>query len=116
MPTRTSTKKRAKPGSKGEGDYYRIELLPSEEFTAFRYHDVGDPGHLLRLAGKRKDGTWDTQAWLIGKSDAHVEGDHLIADSADAKNLLESLGGKSRHKEGDIFSVTKPKAKKDKAE
>jgi len=107
MPARISTKRRAKPGSKGEGDYYRIELLPSEEFTTFRYDDVGDPGHLLRLAGKRKDGTWDTQAWLIGKSDAHVEGDHLISDSADAKDLLESLEVKPKHLKGDIFSARK---------
>ena len=115
MANRVIEKKRAEPGSSGEGDYYRIELLPSEEFMTFRYHDVGEKGHLVRLAGKRKDGSWDTQAWLIGKTDAHIEGGRLVPDNEDARNLLESLGGKPRHKEGDIFSVPKPKAKKDKA-
>ncbi len=68
-------RKRAKPGTKGEGDYYRIVVRPKEEFTTFRYHDVGDKGHIIRLAGKRSSGSWDTQAWLISKGDAHVIGE-----------------------------------------
>jgi len=27
-------------------------VRPKEEFTTFRYHDVGEKGHILRLAGK----------------------------------------------------------------
>ena len=49
-------RKRARPGTKGEGDYFRIVLRPKEEFTTFRYHDVGEKGHILRLAGKRSSG------------------------------------------------------------
>jgi hypothetical protein len=98
-------RKRAKPGAKGEGDYFRIVVRPKEEFSTFRYHDVGEKGHLLRLAGKRSSGSWDTQAWLIGKEDAHVAGDTLIADSEDAKKLHETLGSTPKRLKGDIFEA-----------
>ncbi len=61
---------RAKPGTKGGGKYYRIVVRPKEEFVTFRYHDVGRPGHVQRLAGKRSSGSWDDQSWLISKEDA----------------------------------------------
>ena len=98
-------RRRAKPGTKGEGDYYRIVVRPKEEFTTFRNQDVGEKGHLLRLAGKRSSGSWDTQAWLVSKEDAHAEGDTLIADSEDARKLLETLGSKPKLLKGDIFEA-----------
>ena len=98
-------KRRAKPGSMGEGDYYRIELRPSSDFTFFRNHDVGDKGHLIRVAGKRTSGSWDTVAWLVSKEDAHIEGGTLVADSEDAKQLIDSLGSKPKHVKGDIFEA-----------
>ncbi|HAE86165.1 MAG TPA: hypothetical protein DCG78_06640 [Anaerolineaceae bacterium] len=99
-------KRRAKPGSTGEGDYYRIELWPSSDFTFFRNHDVGDKGHLIRVAGKRTSGSWDTVAWLVRKEDAHIEGgETLVGDSEDAKHLIESLGSIPKHVKGDIFEA-----------
>lgn len=96
---------RAKPGTTGEGDYFRIVVRSKDDFTTFRYHDVGDKGHILRLAGKRSSGTWDTQAWLISKQDAHLEGDVLIADSEDAKNLIDELAAKPKRLKGDVFEA-----------
>jgi len=98
-------RKRAKPGTKGEGDYFRIGVRPKEEFTTFRYHDVGEKGHILRLAGRRSSGSWDTQAWLISKDDAHLEGDTLVADSDDARRLIETLGTKPKQVKGDVFEA-----------
>ncbi len=98
-------RKRAKPGTKGEGDYFRIVVRPKEEFTTFRYHDVGEKGHILRLAGKRSSGSWDTQAWLISKDDAHLEGDALVADTEDARRLIETLGTKPKPVKGDVFEA-----------
>ena len=66
---------------------------------------MGEKGHILRLAGKRSSGTWDTQVWLIAKSDAHIEGDTLVADSEDARHLIESLGSKPMHVQGDVFEA-----------
>ena len=40
-------RKRAKPGTKGEGDYFRIMVRPKDEFSTFRYQDVGEKGHIL---------------------------------------------------------------------
>lgn len=97
--------KRAKPGTTGEGDYYHIIVRPKNEFTTFRNQDVGDKGHILRMAGKRSSGSWDTHAWLISKEDAHVEGNTIIADSEDAKKLLETLGSKPTLVKGDIFEA-----------
>ena len=98
-------RKRAKPGTKGEGDYFRIVVRPINEFTTFRYHDVGEKGHILRLAGKRSSGSWDTHAWLISKGDAHIESDTLVADTDDARNIIETLGTKPMHVKGDIFEA-----------
>ena len=98
-------KKRAKPGTKGEGDYFRIAVQPKEQFTTFRYHDVGEKGHILRLAGKRSSGSWDTQVWLISKDDAHIEGDTLVADTDDARSLIDALGSKPKHVKGDVFEA-----------
>ena len=98
-------RKRAKPGTKGGGDFFRVVVRPKEEFTTFRYHDVGGPGHIQRLAGKRESGSWDTQAWLISKQDAHIENETLIADTNDARELLEALGSKPTHIKADMFEA-----------
>ena len=98
-------RKRAKPGTKGEGDYFRIVVRPKEEFTIFRYHDVGEKGNILRLAGKRSSGLWDTQAWLISKDDAHIEDNTLVADTDDAREVIEVLGSKLKHVKGDVFEA-----------
>ena len=98
-------RKRAKPGTKGEGDYFRIVVRAKDEFATFRYQDVGEKGHILRLAGKRSNGSWDTQVWLIDKDDAHIEGNTLVADTDDAKEVIEALGSKPQPVKGDIFEA-----------
>lgn len=98
-------RKRAKPGTTGEGDYFRIDVRAKYDFVTFRYQDVGEPGHILRLAGKRSSGSWDTQAWLIAKTDAHIEGNNLVADTEDVRNLIESLGSVPSHILGDVFEA-----------
>jgi hypothetical protein len=99
----TSTRK--KPGSTGRGDYYHIEVLPKTGFVTFRTQDVGDPGHIQRVAGKRASGSWATVKWLVGKKDAHMRGEHLIPDSKDAKELIKELGVKPIHVSGDRFKA-----------
>jgi len=102
---RPEGKKRAKPGTKGEGDYFRIVVRSKDEFATFRYQDVGEKGHILRLAGKRSSGSWDTQAWLISKDDAHIESDTIVSDTDDARRLIETLGSKPTYVEGDVFKA-----------
>jgi hypothetical protein len=96
---------RTKPGAGGEGTFYRITVRPKDEFVTFRTQDVGEPGHVERLAGKRESGSWDTQAWLISKQDAHVEDGKLVADTAEAREALEKLGSTPVHVKGDIFEA-----------
>jgi hypothetical protein len=93
---------RAKPGTKGEGSYYRIVVRPKEEFVTFRYHDVGRPGHIQRLAGKRSSGSWADQGWLISKMDGHIEHGKLVADTSEPRKILDVVGP-VRHVKGDIF-------------
>ena len=98
-------KSRAKPGTKGEGKFYRIVVRPKSEFVTFRNQDVGKKGHLQRLAGRRKSGSWDTQAWLISKKDAHLSKGVLIGDTPDAKKLLATFQTKPRKVKGDVFNA-----------
>jgi hypothetical protein len=73
--------------------------------VTFRTQDVGDPGHIQRVAGKRQSGSWDTQTWLVSKEDAHVEGDKLIPDTDDARKLFADLGSEPVHVKGDVFKA-----------
>ena len=103
--TRSSSTRprRAKPGASGKGEFFHIEVRPRREFTTFRIQDVGKKGGIERVAGKRSSGSWATQKWLIGKQDAHLERGRLIADSADARHVLDELGSGLTHISGDRF-------------
>jgi len=96
---------RAKPGSTGEGDFYHIEVRPKSEFVTFRTQDVGKKGGLERVSGKRSSGSWDDQKWLIAKDQAHVEGDRLVPDTEDARELLDKLGSTPVRVRGDRFKA-----------
>jgi len=96
---------RKKPGTTGRGKFYRIVVRPKSEFVTFRNQDVGGPGHVERLAGKRPSGSWATQAWLINKRDAHLERGRLVPDTTDARNLFADLGSVPVHVKGDVFEA-----------
>jgi hypothetical protein len=71
----------------------------------FRAHDVGEPGGIERVSGKRSSGSWDTQKWLIGKRLAHVVKGRLVANSQAAEKVLNTLGSEPRLNRGDYFSA-----------
>jgi hypothetical protein len=96
---------RKKPGSGGSGSYYHVEVREGDDFETFRTQDVGDEGHLQRVAGKRGSGSWATVKWLISKEDAHVEDGKLVPDTKDAKDLIKKLGSKPVHVRGDRFKA-----------
>lgn len=96
------TNKRAPPGSKEGGKYYRIVLHSPDRYTTFRIHDVGRVGHTQRLTGRRDDGHWETQSWLINKQDAHVMGRTLVPDDPHAKKVFSHLSQPVKV-QGDIF-------------
>jgi hypothetical protein len=96
---------RKRPGTTGEGEFYRIEVRPKSEFVTFRNQDIGAPGGIERLAGKRANGRWATATWLVSKDFAHVEKGRLVADDPDAKDLFEELGAEPKHVKGDIFEA-----------
>jgi hypothetical protein len=98
-------RKRKKPGTGGEGNYFHVGVRPKKEFVTFRTQDVGGPGHIQRVAGKRRSGSWDTVKWLISKEDAHVEGEKLIPDTDEALELLAKLGSEPMHVKGDVFEA-----------
>jgi hypothetical protein len=106
--TRRSSERRAKPGARGGGRFFHIQVRPRTEFVTFRNQDVGGRGGIERVAGQRANGSWDTQKWLIGKSEAHIDGDRLVADSLAAEKVLAQLGSVPRHLEGDRF-IAKPR-------
>lgn len=104
-PSGGKARSRRAPGSRGQGDYYHIEVRPSDDFVTFRTQDVGDPGHVQRVAGKRASGSWATVKWLIDKDDAHIDGGRLIGDTKDAKDVIRRLRSRPVHKKGDIFEA-----------
>lgn len=105
MPTIVQRTARAKPGERGRGQFYRVVVRPKAQFSAFRIQQVGRPGHTERLAGKRPGGTWDTQAWLISKQDAHIEKNRLKIDDRKARTVLKQVREPIVHKHGDIFEA-----------
>ena len=110
MPNATEpvSHRRAKPGAKGGGRFFHIEVRPRKEFVAFRMQSLGSG--VERLAGRRADGSWDTAAWLIGKSHAHIARRRLVPDSEAADRLLARLGSTPVQVRGDRFKA-KPQRK-----
>jgi hypothetical protein len=98
-------RKRQKPGTTGGGEYYHVAVRPKQGFVIFRTQDVGGPGHIQRVAGKRSSGSWDTVKWLISKEDAHVKDGKLIPDTQEAKKLLADLSSEPVHVKGDMFKA-----------
>ncbi|MGH2628892.1 MAG: hypothetical protein ACRDHY_19815, partial [Anaerolineales bacterium] len=96
---------RRRPGSPGRGRYYRIEVRPRVDFVSFRTQDVGQPGHIQRVAGRRASGSWATASWLISKSDAHTKNGRLVADTRAAEGVLQALGSAPVHVNGDRFGA-----------
>ncbi|MGH8580054.1 MAG: hypothetical protein ACREVK_08025 [Gammaproteobacteria bacterium] len=96
---------RKKPGASGKGDYFHVAVRDKGQFITFRTHDVGKPGGIQRVAGKRSSGSWDDQKWLIGKEQAHIEKGKLIPDTEDARAVLEALGSEPVHVGGDRFTA-----------
>jgi hypothetical protein len=101
--TTSTTAGRAKPGSRGGGRFFHVELRPSHSFIGFRVQDVGRPGGVERVAGLRNDGRWQTVKWLIAKSDAHVEDGILVGDTAETRKLLSGLGSSATLVRNDRF-------------
>jgi hypothetical protein len=87
----------------GASNFYHIEMRPKSDFILFRTQDVGQDGGVERVAGKRRNGSWDTHKWLISKQDAHVEDGRLIPDSEDAQKVWESLGTEPERVSADRF-------------
>jgi hypothetical protein len=102
--------RRAKPGASGRGRFFHVQARPKGEFVTFRNQDVGTRGGIERIAGQRANGSWDTQKWLIGKSEAHRVGKQLVADSLAAEKVLGQLGSVPCHLGGDRF-IAKPRRK-----
>ncbi|MFH1452311.1 MAG: hypothetical protein ABIF88_04005 [archaeon] len=96
---------RKKPGLSGKGKFYRVVVRPKNQFVLFRNHDVGEKGHIERLTGMRRGGTWATHAWLIDKREAEVKNGILVGKNADVREVLEKLRRKPRHIRGDIFEA-----------
>ena len=103
---------RKAPGRGSDGDYYHVAVRNKSQFKTFRTHDVGDPGGIQRVAGQRKSGTWGTVKWLIPKEWAHMKGGKLIADSDDARKVLEQLGSAPVHSSAEATAARRTRSSK----
>lgn len=98
-------KERKRPGETGEGKFYRVEVRPKSLFVKYRNQDVGEKGHLERIAGQRKNGNWATQCWLIEKKDTRVVNKKIIGKTKVVKDFLKKLGSEPVWIKGDIFKA-----------
>ncbi len=89
----------------GQGEYFRIIIRPSSDFIKLRMEASADADVIQQINGKRADGRWNTQSWLIHKSAAHLEADKLVADNQHAKKLLQALDHKMVLIEKDTFKI-----------
>lgn len=96
-------KRRAKPGSSGKGRFFHIQVRPKSQFARFRVQDIGARGGIERVSGQRANGSWDTVKWLVEKTHAHIYAGRLVADTAEARKLLRSLGSTPVQTAGDRF-------------
>ena len=96
-------RRRAKPGSSGKGRFFHIQVRPKSQFARFRVQDIGARGGIERVSGQRGNGSWDTVKWLVEKTHAHIHGGRLVADTAEARKLLRSLGSTPVQTAGDRF-------------
>lgn len=107
--------RRKSPGTGGTGKFYHIVLRPKYEFKTFRTQDIGAKGHLERLAGHRRSGSWDTVSWLVSKDDAHKSGSKLSITNPKVKDSLgKAISGPITHIKGDVFHAVPKKASKKK--
>jgi hypothetical protein len=104
-PEQAPRRRRAKPGAKGGGRFFHVEVRPAKEFVAFRVQDVGARGGVERVAGQRANGSWDTAKWLIEKTHAHVEDGRLVPDSDEARKMFKSLSSAPVRVGGDRFTA-----------
>lgn len=98
-----AARRRARPGSAGRGRFFHVVVRPNAQFVRFRVQDIGRRGGVERVAGQRGNGTWDTVKWLVEKTHAHVHGGKLVADTAEARKLLRTLGSTPVQVSGDRF-------------
>ena len=81
------------------------------DFVTFRNQDVGGRGGIERVAGRRANGSWDTQKWLVGKiGGASRRPASSWPTALAAEKVLGQLGSVPRHLGGDRF-VAKPRRK-----
>lgn len=103
---RVHQKKRTRksPGAESEGRFFQIEVRPKKEFVTFRTQDVGEKGHLERIAEQRESGDWDTHTWLVAKDDAYVRADSSLSIvDVRARSVLEQIQGRIKHVKGDVY-------------
>ena len=98
-----TARQRAKPGSSGKGRFFHIQVRPNAQFARFRVQDIGARGGIERVSGQRSNGSWDTVKWLVEKNHAHIHGGRLVADTAEARKLLRTLGSAPVQTAGDRF-------------
>ncbi len=104
--SRQPAARRRRKAVAGIGNYYKIEVRDKDRFVTLRTQDVGRKGDIKRLAGKRSSGRWDTQAWLIPKSAAHIKEGHLVPVTDASRQIFKKqLGSEPIRVRADRFKA-----------
>lgn len=86
-----------------KGKYFRIVVRSKSEFKTpdVKKDQIG--GGVVRVAGKRISGLWDTQVWLISQREAHMENRKLVPDTQFARYAVKSLATEPKWVRNNIF-------------
>lgn len=83
--------------------YYKIVVRPQSEFKTDEYKTDWLGEGIVRLAGRRMSGLWDTQAWLIRQDQAHIKNRLLVPDSIFARYVVKTLASEPKWVKTNIF-------------
>lgn len=83
--------------------YYEIVVRPQSEFKTEEYRtDMLDEG-IVRLAGRRMSGLWDTQAWFLSEEHARMKNGKLIPVTEPAKHVVKTLASEPKWVKTNVF-------------
>jgi hypothetical protein len=83
--------------------YFKIVVRQRSEFKTYEVKKDFIGEGVMRVAGKRMSGLWDTQAWLISQREAHIENRRLVPDTQFARYVVRSLASEPRWVKSNIF-------------
>jgi hypothetical protein len=90
-----------------EDEYYYLTMESDDEFILFKSETIGADNQSHMIKAKEKNGRWKVKEWIINKDDAHMEGNYLVGDDPEVKEILDELSDNIEQTDKNHFMVSK---------